>query len=231
MVPYNIRWMGDILAVGPCPQSASHWDMLADRGFASAVVLRDGRTPLIVNRLAVRELRHDDTPSTIDDGITDALCAEPPTYVCSERGTVAAARLVDRFVAAHDLRVVEGIYWDAKNLSSGDQFDWVSGHADFGDERGVSRIRSLVGALANPDTTTRLNAADTLAELMDHADHGCFGTETLRILERVQPVVAGVVSKLNPRFASEYQRIFRKLARETVLPPGLRESLRILGES
>lgn len=225
--PAEFTWIGaGVLAVGPCPGSADEWDRLADQGFASAVVLRDGPTPTQASARigTVFELRNDDPRGLIADRIEDAMCAGLPTCVCSDRGADEASRAAHRFVAGRDLRVVERVYWAARSLNAGDEFDWVSGHADFAGDNGVEGIRTLIGALANADGKTRLNAADALAEIMDHSDHGCFGSETLELLERVQPAVEAIVTRLNPEFTSSYQRIFRKLDKATLLPPRIREA-------
>lgn len=210
----EMSWIGDgVLAVGPCPSSALEWDRLADRGFASAVVLRDGLTPTEASARigTVFELRNDDPRGLIADRIEDAMCAGLPTCVCSDRGLDVASRVARDFAEGTSLDAVERVYADARNLNAGDEFDWVNGHADFGGERGNSRIRMLIGTLAHPNARTLLNAADTLAEIMDHAGHGCFGREKLELLERVQPAVEHIVTRLNPGQLRQYRSIFRTL--------------------
>lgn len=209
----ELTWIAEgVLAVGACPTSARDWESVASKGFQSAVVLCDGPSGGSHIRTII-ELRNYDP--RLSDRLIDAFLAGTPTYLCSDHGIESALAAGRRFARTWDLKDVERVFWDVRSLNAGDEFDWVNGHADFGGDRGIGELRIVVGALASQRAETRLSAADTLAEVMDHADHDCFGPVKLGLLEAIQPAVQVIVENLNPGKLDAYRAIFRKLAAET----------------
>ena len=92
-------------------------------------------------------------------------------------------------------------------------WDHLRGHWAFEDDR-LSRAISFLGStLESEDEEAQLEGADTLIEIMEHAGHGCFDSESMHRLNGLKQRALELSIKLNPKYTVAYLEIVNDFTR------------------
>jgi hypothetical protein len=214
----NFSWITEgLLAVGDAPSSEEKMDWLLKQGFEAIVA--PGYSPDNVMDL-IRKARLSYffgswRKPEIMEYLASHFYRREPIYIFGNSGAEPAFDVAKEFVAQQDLHVVNYLSARANDLNHGDDYDWRRGHEAFHGGNIHQAIYALIMGMSNQNEETRLAAADTLAELMEHAGHGCFPGAAVEALRNVRSEVEDIVLNLNPKFQSAYEKIFESFDRQT----------------
>jgi hypothetical protein len=215
----NFAWITEgLVAVGDEPSSDEKMNWLLMQGF-QAVVSLGQRSNSVTDQIMKSRIGFyfynitDEKKDSSDSGImkfmaTHFLC-QAPVYIFSSVGIEFASGIAKEFMAHKDLHIVNYLSLRADDLNHGDEHDWIRGHEAFHGNNIYQAINALIIALSNDSSKIQLLAADTLIELMEHTDHGCFPKAAVKALTSVRVEVQNIVFKYNPEYRNTYEKTFQ----------------------
>lgn len=220
----NFQWhIPNQLATGGKPDTDEKLDWLISRGFRCIVSL-EGIPDSIESKLRSQCIGYsmihceEDEPmdprsqKDVFEFVAEHILRGDLVYVHCSAGIKRSPQFVREYLSQAQEALMDYLAKRANDLNHGDSFDWIRGHSAFYGDQIDKAITALKNALDSKSAEIRLTAADTLAELMEHADHGCFNNQAITALGRLVPRVRRLVYQLNPRHQGKYREIFTRFS-------------------
>lgn len=218
----NFQWhIPDQLATGGKPDTDEKLDWLISQGFRCIVSLEaipdSIRSKLMSQRISCSmtfcdedEPMDPESQKHLFEFIAEHILNGYPVYVHCSASIKRSPQFINEYLSQAQKALMDYLAKRANDLNHGDDFDWVRGHIAFDGDQINRAIAALEKALNSNNAEIRLTAADTLVELIEHADHNCFNTQAIVNLKRLKPKVLRIVFQLNPKFQGKYREIFTR---------------------
>ncbi len=220
--PLNFKWhLPGLLATGGNTDTHEKLDWILSEGFSCIVVLE--AVPDEIRQRFVREsISHsihivkekDDPPVRKLAGfIAGGLLHDRKVYIQCSTGAARSQGLARAFVEQCDLHMANYLGRRANDLNHGDIWDSARGHEAFAGIGLKRAISFLTSTLESEDEAVQLAGADTLVELMEHADHGCFDSGSMHRLNGLKQRALELSIRLNPKYTETYYSIVNQFTR------------------
>lgn len=218
----NFMWhIPGLLATGGKTDTHEKLDWILSEGFSCIVVL-EAVPDEIRQRLARESISHsihivnekDDPPvKKLAWFIARGLLHDQKVYIQCSNGAVRSQGLVRAFAGQCELHMANYLGRRANDLNHGDMWDSARGHEAFAGIGLKRAISFLTSTLESEDEEVQLAGADTLVEIMEHADHGCFDSGSMHRLYGLKQRALESSIRLNPKHTETYYRIVNQFTR------------------
>lgn len=217
-VPLNLKWHDNIIATGGMIDTLEKFEWLVTNNIGCVISLCD--YPDFIRKKmseahmsqAFRKVYENDSPPIegLSDFIAGHVVDDCKIYIHCNAGANRSPKLARAFLAKKELFIVKYLAKRANDLNHGDDFDWTRGHSAFSGDTLGRAISVLEDGLDSQDEKTLFYSADTLIELMEHADHGCFDVGSVQRLKGLCSRVLEVLLQTNPENTDEYIEILNR---------------------